>query len=312
MNRHMAALREHVPRNHVEYAEWEDGEIIPDLSLDQTVPGKYRSTVTNIVSKHGTEIKLLSEDMIQTTSHLSKKKLKDLITKHNNEIFSFMAQPDKTPHILGLAESIFRRYGRENPSIKIQPSASIVNELNVNMSLDKTLIEFNEGLNRNRSNQGIDDFVGKTKWLMSQYKTIGEEVLRLETTLFQKIDQLDKLHQRIPLITNLTHNDALPALIDSFSSYAESVYVSAHFEENYNELMESYKKWNICRQLLSVQQMMRQDGNEPHCSICLTELISYAIVPCGHTFCSGCSKKQNTTCFICRGQIRERMKLYFA
>jgi len=36
-----------------------------------------------------------------------------------------------------------------------------------------------------------------------------------------------------------------------------------------------------------------------------------AIVPCGHTFCGGCAKKQNTNCYICRGQIRERIKLYF-
>ena len=301
----MAALRENAPRNRVDYAPWEE-EIIPDVTLD-TLPGKYRSTMTNILSKQCTEIRLLSEELIQTSSHLSKKKLKDLITKHNNEIFSFMG--DKTPHVQGLAETIFRKYGREIPTIK---STSITQDLNVDVSLDSTLLEFNDELIKNRSTNGVMDFVSQSRWLTAQYKNIGEEVLRLETNLFQKIDLLDKLQQRIPIITGLPQNDAFPELVESFSKYAESVYQSAKFEDNYVELVKAYKKWNICRQMLSVQSMMRQDGNEPQCSICLLEPISYTIVPCGHTFCGGCSKKQNTTCFICRGTIRERVKLFFA
>jgi len=306
----MASLRENAPRNRVEYAMWDDGDEVPEVSFESSpVPGKYRSTVSNILSKQCTEVKLISEDMIQTTSHVSKKKLKDLIVKQNNEIFSFMAPSDKSPQVLGLAETIFRRYGREIPTIKIQPS--ITDDLKLDMSMDRTLVDFNEELMRHRTTNGLIDFVAQLKWLTGQYKTIGEEVLRLETILFQKVDLLDKLHQRIPMITSLTHNDALPELIESFSRYAESVYQSAQFEQIYTDLVEAYKKWNVCRQLLSVQQMMRQDGSEPCCSICLLDSVSYTIVPCGHTFCGGCSKKQNTTCFICRGTIRERVKLYF-
>jgi len=305
----MSALRENAPRNRVEFAAWDEVEVVPDL-YDTSVPGKYRSTVSNILSKHCTEVKLLSEDMIQTTSHLSKKKLKDLITKQNNEIFSFMIDPEKVPTSLGAAETIFRRYGREVPSIKIQPS--IGTDLNLDMSLDQTLSEFNDEMLRTRTNSGISDFISNTRWLSAQYKTIGEEVLRLETTLFQRIDVLDKLHQRVPMITGLAHNDALPELVDSFTKYAESVYESSKFEENYHQLVEAYKKWNICRELLSVHTLMKKDTSEPPCSICIVESVSYTIVPCGHTYCSGCSKKQNTSCFICRGPIRERVKLFFA
>jgi hypothetical protein len=307
----MASLRENHSRNRVEYAAWDD-EAVPDLSLENAIQGKYRSTVGNILSKQCTEVKLLTEEMIQTTSHLSKKKLKDLIVKHNNEIFSFMGHPEKTPQVLGLAETIFRRYGREIPSIKIQPEHSISQDLNLNMAMDQPIAEFHSELAKHRSENSVIDFVSQTRWLSGQYKTIGEEVLRLETVLYSKIDLLDKLHQRVPMITSLTHNEALPDLIDSFSAYAKSIYESAQFEETYTQLVEAYKKWNVCRQLLGVHTMMRQDQSEPSCSICLQESVSYTIVPCGHTFCSSCSKKQNTSCFICRGPIRERMKLYFA
>jgi Zinc finger, C3HC4 type (RING finger) len=311
INRYMSFLRENAPRNRVEHASWNEDEAEEVVMDNSIVPGKYRSTVSNILSKHCTEVKLISEEMIQTASHLSKKKLKDLITKQNDELFSFMAYPDKIPPVMGLAETIFRRYGREVPSIKIQPTASITSELNVNMEMDPVIEEFKEGLSSLHNENGLGDFVTKMRWLTGQYKSIGEEVLRLETNLFQKIDLLDKVHNRIPTITSLSHNDALPELVDSFYKYIESVYQNSQFDETYHELIQAYKKWNICRQLLSVPHMMRQDANEPCCSICLLESVSYTIVPCGHTFCSGCSKKQNTTCFICRGTIRERLKLYF-
>jgi Zinc finger, C3HC4 type (RING finger) len=301
-------------RNSIEYANaaWEE-DSLPAISLDGSVPGIYKSTVSNILSKHCMEVKLVSEESVQTSAHISKKKLKDLIAKHNNEIFSFMENPEKSPNILGTAETIFRRYGHELPSIRGTNRVAMLKELHLNAEVEEALIEFNEGLKKNmESGGGVEDFVRQMRWLITQYKNKGEEVLRLETNLFQKIDMLDKVNSRLPMITSLAQNDELGNVIDAFSKYAENVYQTAHFEENYKDLVQAYKKWSVCRQLLSFQNMLRCDGSEPACSICLLEPISAAIVPCGHTFCGNCSKKQNTTCFICRGQIRERIKLYFA
>jgi hypothetical protein len=259
------------------------------------------------------EVKLVSEESVQTSAHIAKKKLKDLIAKHNNELFSFMENPDKSPNILGTAETIFRRYGHELPSIRGTNRNAMLKELHLNADVDGALAEFNEGLKKNmESGGGIEDFVRQMRWLVTQYKNKGEEVLRLETNLFQKIDMLDKVNSRLPMITSLAQNDELGNVIDAFSKYAESVYHSSHFEENYKDLIQAYKKWNVCRQIMTVPLMMRQESTEPQCSICLLEPISNVIVPCGHTFCGVCSKKQNTTCYICRGPIRERVKLFFA
>jgi hypothetical protein len=313
---HRMALRHgalEAQRNSIEYAAaaWEE-DSLPAISLDGAVPGIYRSTITNILSKHCMEVKLVSEESVQTSAHIAKKKLKDLIAKHNNEIFSFMENPEKSPNILGTAETIFRRYGHELPSIRGTNRVAMLKELHLNAEVDEALVEFNEGLKKNmESGGGVEDFVRQMRWLITQYKNKGEEVLRLETNLFQKIDMLDKVNSRLPMITSLAQNDELGNVIDAFSKYAENVYQTAHFEENYKDLIQAYKKWNVCRQLLSFQNVLRCDGAEPACSICLLEPISAAIVPCGHTFCGTCAKKQNTTCFICRGQIRERVKLYF-
>jgi hypothetical protein len=294
-------------------ASWDsEADNIPEFTLENiSIPGKYKSTVSNVFSKHCAEIKAVSDEAVQPLSHISKKKLKELISKHNNEIFAFMSKPDKTPHVIGIAETIFRRYGHEIPSIKGNNTHSILRDLNLDISLDSVVSEFDENLKKIRTDNGLDDYMKQTRWIFNQYKNIGEEVLRLETTLFQKIELLDKLNNRLPMITSLQNNEALPELIDSFSKYAEVIFQNSKFEDNYKELVEAYKKWNICRQIISIQSMLKTDTNEPQCAICLIEPVSMAIVPCGHTFCGNCAKKQNTTCYICRGNIRERTKLYF-
>jgi hypothetical protein len=46
------------------------------------------------------------------------------------------------------------------------------------------------------------------------------------------------------------------------------------------------------------------------CSICLDNPISYCCIPCGHTYCTDCINKTNN-CYICRGIISNKLKLYF-
>jgi len=286
---------------------------IPDLSLESAAAGKFKTSVTNILSKHCSEVKNASGDIVQSALGLSKKKLKDLVHKHNNEIFSFMARPDRTPSVMGIAESIFRRYNHDIPSIKGSHAYNVIRDLNLDTTMNEVVAEFDEGLKKQKTEEdtGLQAFMKQLRWMFHQYKQIGEDVLRLETVLYQKLDHLDKLNHRIPVITNLVPNDTLPALMDAFSAYAESVYQTTKIEDDYISLVEAYKKWNICRQIVSLQTILKNDIHEPQCSICLIEPVSFVIVPCGHTFCSICSKKQNTTCYICRGTIKERVKLYF-
>lgn len=291
------------------YAPWGDDELFPEFVIDSNIPGKYKSTVSNILSKHCSEVKNVSDEIVQPLT-VSKKKLKELINKHNNELFSFFGSSDKSPQMIGLAESIFRRYSHEVPTIKGNSTSTILQDLNLDVSMCNITQDFNEGLKRLQGEGGLDDFLRQNRWMINQYKTIGEEVLRLETTLFQKIDILDKLNSRIPMLTSLTNNSELPDLIDSFTKYANSIYNTTNIEDNYKELVEAYKKWNICRQIISMHLNFKNIV-EPQCAICLTEPISNVIVPCGHIFCGNCIKKQNTTCYICRGTIRERIKLYF-
>ncbi len=126
---------------------WEsaDDDTIPDFSVNSSVQGKYKSTVSNILSKHCSEVKNASDEIVQPIISMSKKKLKELIIKHNNELFSFLSQPDKTPQMIGLAETIFRRYGHEVPTIRGNNVSTILKDLNLDVSMCKVTEEFNEG-----------------------------------------------------------------------------------------------------------------------------------------------------------------------
>lgn len=296
----------------------EDKEI-PKLSLESKElkesksSRKFKTSVTNILSKHCSEVKNASDDIIQTTVNLSKKKLKELVHKHNNKIFSFMDHPDKTTNILGIAENVFKKYNHESPNTKL--NNNVLTDLNLDVSINNVIKEFDEELDNIAKHDtihgGLHIFTNQLRWIFHEYKNIGEEIIKLETLLYEKLDHLDKLHHRIPLIMTLTNNQFLPELIDIFTKYTESLYQDMMIEEDYKNLIEAYKKWNVCRQIISLQNIVKQDTHEPQCSICLIEPISFVIVPCGHTFCTGCSKKQNNTCYICRGGIKDRVKLYF-
>lgn len=292
-------------QNSVEYVpvEWDHNieESLPELE-EYDIPGKYKSTVTTILSKHCLEMKSTIDDIAYTHTQASKKKLKELINKHNNELFLFMMHPEKLPQMITSADAIFRKYGREPPTIKGHTTQQLLKDLNLDVSMNRVIAELNEGLHKLRGEGKIEDFMKQLRWIFHQYRAIGEEVIRLETNLFQKIEMLDKLHNRIPLVTGLSNNEALPELIEAFTKYTKQIYNSSQFEDIYKALVEEYKKWNICRQVISASNLLKA-STEPQCTICLLEPISYAIVPCGHTFCGNCTKNRIQLVIYVEGKL---------
>ena len=140
-----------IAQNSVEYmpVEWDHNmvESLPELAEDY-IPGKYKSTVTTILSKHCLEIKSMVEDIGYTHTQASKKKLKELITKHNDELFLFMMHPEKLPHMITSAAAIFQKYGREPPTIKGHTTQQLLKDLHLDMSMNHVITELNEGIHK--------------------------------------------------------------------------------------------------------------------------------------------------------------------
>jgi hypothetical protein len=81
---------------------------------------------------------------------------------------------------------------------------------------------------------------------------------------------------------------------------------------------------NISRKLISLRSLILTGVNEimkpenvekKMCSVCFDNEINMALVPCGHTFCKGCSeidRSRYAKCPQCRTQINARIKIYFS
>ena len=292
-------------------ANYEDLDEIPNLDLNETdVPsGQYTTTIQNVFSRQCAEIRTNTEPIIHHIHQVSKRRLRELVQHHNNELFSHMQRPDRTPSTAGIAEVVCRRYGRDVPSLRGN-SQNTTRDLNLDSSMNTVIEELDEGL-KSVGGESVHNYITQMKWLFTQYKSVGEEVLRLESLLQQKTTIMDKINQRLPLLTNLVENEMLPELLDAYGRYAEKAFDSARFETTYRELAEAYKKWNILREIISLQKMMNMNTNEPMCAICLNEPVSHVMIPCGHTFCVSCTRKLHVSCYICRGGIRDRVRLYF-
>jgi hypothetical protein len=280
------------------------------LLSTSTVAGTYTSSVQTIFGRHATEIRAQSDPLVQPLHQISKRRIRELIAKHNNDLFGWMAHPERTPNPLGIADSIFRKYSRELPFHRTL--GPISRELNLDVSNNTVLQSIEARLcAEDVSGSSVHSLIHQLKWVYTHYKIAGEEVMRLEALLTQKTETLDKLQQRQGAITNLVVNDSLPPLIDAFGVYMSEVFEKSNFEQTYKDLVEAYKLWNILREIVSLQQIGNGETREPLCAICLTDPVTHTIAPCGHTYCTACVRRVNTTCYLCRGSVRDRVKLFF-
>ena len=113
------------------------------------------------------------------------------------------------------------------------------------------------------------------------------------------------------MLTNLSRNEHYDSLMQSMEKYIETTFNENNIEEDYNAVIEEYRKFIELRDVIKTIRTVDVSEKEPLCSICFDDTIQFAFVPCGHTFCNNCTKKQVLSCSICRGMVREIVKLYF-
>jgi hypothetical protein len=77
-----------------------------------------------------------------------------------------------------------------------------------------------------------------------------------------------------------------------------------------NQNIVEYKKLiNECLPKEDVETI-QAISNELLCSVCLTNKINVCITPCGHTFCDKCTAHMKSSCYMCKGNVANKVKLY--
>jgi hypothetical protein len=142
------------------------------------------------------------------------------------------------------------------------------------------------------------------------YVAAGQRVCAAEGRLEEKLRRLETIVGRVNDLMFLEPTAELEAMAEPTRAYLDSVLGKVAVEEDYRALMDAYRRFAGLRSVVGLSQFQRP--GPPTCSICMTKEVSQAVIPCGHTFCEDCCRTQMTGCYICRVQIRDKVRLFFA
>lgn len=293
-------------------ADFQDAEETrpTELLLDPTGNGistPYSTVVQNTLQRHTQEIRENNPQPapVQTSW---RKKLRDFLMTKNEDLLSFLSKrlPETSP--LYRVENFMKKYGR---------TESVLSNSNKDKFLDISGMErvlYLDDLEVQLQQHGKSKYVeliGQVKFMIDTYRETGERILHLENVLRTKLDLLDKTVQKLTGVCTLGQNQAFAPLMDSIQSYLNIIFEENKIEETYKEIILAYKKLFFLREALQFLWTLEGAQREPLCAICFNESIQFALVPCGHTFCATCCKRQIMSCYICRVNVREKIKLFF-
>lgn len=214
----------------------------------------------------------------------------------------------KTHPVLGPAELFLQRFGKKTINFNSQTIREVIFDISNNID---PLDELN-ALCISQEFLPIQKHMEQSKFLMEQYKLVAEKILDKENLLAMKLTSLDTIQTKVNGILSLSKNEHYTLLMESIEKYLEKVFEENQIEPEYNEIIDNYRKFIHLREIMRTIRFSDSYEKEPICTICFDSKISHAFVPCGHTFCGNCLKKQSLNCSICRTIVRDRVKLYFS
>jgi hypothetical protein len=147
------------------------------------------------------------------------------------------------------------------------------------------------------------------KRAIRMYSAAASAVAAAEGRLEEKLKRLEAIHGRVSELMFLEPTAALEGMATVTREYLDSVYEKVDLEPDYRDLIDQYKRFATLRSAVGLAQFQKQSA--PTCSICMAREVTQALTPCGHTYCDECTRTQMTGCYICRVQIRDKIRLYF-
>lgn len=288
-------------------ADFGDAEELTGAAFDigghgQATP--YSTAINSIVDKQFHEIRTKTPVNIASTWRL---RFRDFISKKNNELLDFLKLSVPSHPVLGPGEILLRRFG--NP--QVSPLHPSVKDMVVDMSGGTAVEDINSYLGEISGENSLDIFTKQTYGIYDLYKEAAVDSLKAQALLKIKLDKLDKVQAKISGLFEIESNGAYQPFLEAGEAYLKNVYEESKFEEEYMNVVKAYRKFVALREIVTSARTVLAQESEPLCSICLEESVSFAISPCGHTFCQTCIRKQNGSCFICRTAIRDKLKLFF-
>jgi hypothetical protein len=142
------------------------------------------------------------------------------------------------------------------------------------------------------------------------YANTAQGLAAAEGRLEEKLKRLETIVGRVNDLMFMEPTAALETMAEPTRLYLDSILGKISIEDDYREVVEQYKRFTALKGVVSLATFQRPAN--PTCTICMTKEVSQAVTPCGHTFCEECCRNQMTACYICRVQIRDKIRLFFS
>jgi len=263
--------------------------------------GPMTAAIHNISTRHLHDIQYAVPDDRQFLRSW-RRSLQECITQQNARIVQFLIEESgdlTSTEISRRCTEILTKYSK--PTWNFASSTRDL-ALDTGVSEVATSLESELGL----SAATLRDYMRKAIRL---YANTASALSSAEIRLEEKLKNLEAVVSRINDLMFLEPTPELEHLTEPARNYLESVMQKIDLEADYKDLVEQYKRFAILKSVVNMGSLHKQAA--PICTICMTKEVSQALTPCGHTFCDECALKQLTSCFICRQQVRDRLRLHF-
>ena len=164
-----------------------------------------------------------------------------------------------------------------------------------------------------------EEFKQKQKTL-EEYNTNLQTIQESHYKITKEIDSLRKVYMSTCVDKVDTLNSVEQIMKDYFkeTNPAVSDLIRNKIAVLEGEIDNISNKLNALRALIvtGVNHIVKpEDKEKKMCPVCFDNEVNTALVPCGHTYCKGCSEADRSRyakCPQCRTQINARIKIFFS
>lgn len=262
--------------------------------------GPVSTAIHNILGRHLHDIGTAGPDDRQFLRSW-RRQLQDCMNHQHNRIIKFLLTTDVSGDINRRCQEALTKYSQP-----LWNFASSTHDLSLPVDISDISTEITEELG------GLtpDALRAAQKAVIRLYVSAAANTCAAEERLENKLQRINTINGKINDILSLEPAAELESMAAPTRAYLDSVLNKLDIESDYKALVRSYTKFAALKGLVSLQNLQRSAA--PTCTICMTKEVSHVVSPCGHTFCEECCRTQMTSCYICRVQIRDRMRLYFS
>lgn len=296
-------------------ADFEDSEATrpPESYLDsgsQSPATIYSSTVSNILQKQTRDIRDRAIPPAQYGSNW-KKRIRDIFMRGNETTLKFLIKPIAANVQYSQIENLIRKYSRadvQNITNTQQLLQDYVSDLS---GVDAEFVNVRLAAKVKPDYSAGQNLAEQVKELYEMYRELMDQIGEKDNRLKTKLALLDKIQPRLTMLLDLGVSEETKELQKQIETYLETIYRENNPEPEYRELLVLYKKFIYVRDLVTLLRLSASPDKEPICGICLNDTVGYVLVPCGHTYCEMCVRRQSAACFMCRQPTSNKVKIFF-